>query len=225
LAAQGDTLQSTWESEHFMVTASQVLTAQSAVVEHAAPPKVQADSRHVPAPQSSCAVQVLRMHPGSVGVLQMLLRLAHFSGAVSGMSPQQSALLAQSLTRQLLPVPIRSKSDGWHDLLAQLTPTGQSRVTTQDKSSAQSLVESQDVPRSPFRTLSSAAPPSAEVVVPPLPPLGLPAALGVTGEASSSGFCSQARGKLSAMSANPHNPSRFSICPFLPTRRTRVAET
>jgi hypothetical protein len=89
-----------------MVTGSQVLAAQSAVVEQAAPPKLQVEVRHVPSPQSRSAVQSFTVQPGSVGVLQTLLRLAHFAGAVSGMSPQQSALLAQSLTTQLLPVPI-----------------------------------------------------------------------------------------------------------------------
>ena len=59
------------------------------------------------------------VQPGSVESLQMLSRLAHLSGAFSGFSPQQSALLAQSLTWQLLPVPVRSsKFDGWHDYSA-----------------------------------------------------------------------------------------------------------
>ena len=38
------------------------------------------------------------VQPGSVASLQMLSRLAHLSGAFSGFSPQQSALVLQSLT-------------------------------------------------------------------------------------------------------------------------------
>jgi hypothetical protein len=50
---------------------------------------------------------------------------------------------------QVLPVPVRSKFDGWHDLLEHATPVGQSCVAMQDKSASQSFEESQDEPRAP----------------------------------------------------------------------------
>src|SRR3954452_20514068 len=96
----------------------------------------------------------------------MLWRLAHFAGGTSGLSPQQSALVEQSRTWQVLPVPVRSKFDGWHDLFEHATPVGQSWVAMQDKSASQSFEESHDEPRAPSLTGSSPGCPAAPVSEP-----------------------------------------------------------
>jgi hypothetical protein len=76
---------------------SHVLGAQSAVVR-----QFFASSEHlpvhVPLPHSVEVAQRIVVQPISVGRLQMVSRLAHLAGAVSGMSPQQSVVVLQSLT-------------------------------------------------------------------------------------------------------------------------------
>jgi hypothetical protein len=96
LVMQADTEQSVWLTVHLRVFGSQVLAAQSALFMHEPPPTEQTAAGHVPGPQSSWEVQSSAVQPGKVGVLQMLVRLSHLVGAVSGMSPQQSVLVVHS---------------------------------------------------------------------------------------------------------------------------------
>ena len=97
LSAQPTTEQSVCVTEHLRVLGLQVLTAQSAVVEHsAAALSEQKALPHVPGAQSLSATQFLTVQPATIGVLHTLVRTAHFFGAVSGIAPQQSALAEHS---------------------------------------------------------------------------------------------------------------------------------
>jgi hypothetical protein len=98
LETQADTEQSVWLTVHNMVVVSHVLGAQSVVVMHEPPLTEQTAGLQVPGPQVASEVHKVAVQPSKVGVLQMLVRLSHLAGAVSGISPQQSALVEHSWT-------------------------------------------------------------------------------------------------------------------------------
>jgi hypothetical protein len=56
----------------------------------------------VPPPQLALEVQTLVVQPRMVGCEQMAVRLAHLAGGVEGLSPQQSAVVVQSMRSQCL---------------------------------------------------------------------------------------------------------------------------